>query len=186
MTLLRFSTEEKPSFLPSSSSSDLFETFMTSPMPLLFFNVFSYPIYFLTSFHRAHIRCKFGCPQPNVPYGISPTYFYTSIKISFTLCFILLLIFYLQSVFLRFPYFIPVALLLPKSFLLTAIYMNMNSPSWLSKPELRWVMWHLLNWHFSLCLQELWGKVRQFVQLFRKHWFKGGRELQYNSLTFHS
>lgn len=37
--LLTFSTEEKPSFLPNSSPSDLFEGFMTSPMPLLFFNV---------------------------------------------------------------------------------------------------------------------------------------------------
>lgn len=35
----------------------------------------------------------------------------------------------IQCGFLRFPYFIPVALLLPKLFLLTAVYMHMDSPA---------------------------------------------------------
>lgn len=48
----------------------------------------------------------------------------------FYFAFNLLLSELIQCVFLTFPYFIPVALLLPKSFLLTtATYMHMDSPA---------------------------------------------------------
>lgn len=78
----------------------------------------------------------------------------------------------IQHVFLRFPYFIPVALLLPKSFLLTAIYMHMDDHDYQNQNSGELCDICCVNWHFSFRLQELWGKVRQFVQLFRKHWLK--------------
>lgn len=116
LTLLSFSTERKPCFLPSSSSSDLFEDFMTSPMPLLFFSVFL--ILFISSrvFTEVTSDVNLAACNPMLHMVFSPTYSYTSITIFFTLCFISLCIFYLLNRFrmLSLHFFIPLALLLPK------------------------------------------------------------------------